>query len=73
MVLQMSHSLLAEKQNILDDFKNLNPEMRYKNCPELFQGIPLQYISSHLGITPVSLSRMRKRIQEMDRKNSGFD
>ena len=66
MVINLSGTLLAENQNSLDDFKNLSPEMRYKKLvesrPELFQRAPLYHIASYLGITPVSLSRMRKRI-----------
>lgn len=66
MIVQMSGSLLAENQNSLDDFKNLSAEMRYRkllaNRPDLFQRVPLQYIASFLGITAVSLSRMRKRL-----------
>lgn len=42
------------------------PEQRYLNLltksPDVIQKIPQKYISSYLGITPQSLSRIRKRI-----------
>ena len=31
-----------------------------KEEPELFNNVPLQYIASMIGITPESLSRLRK-------------
>lgn len=66
MVMQMTGTLLAKNHSTLDDFKNLSPEERYrkllKERPELFQRVQLYHIASYLGITPVSLSRMRKRI-----------
>ena len=45
-----------------------NPEHRYRTLmerqPELFETVPHHYIASYLGITPVSLSRIRKRIAQ---------
>lgn len=42
-----------------------NPQKRYeellKHRPEIIQRIPQHYIASYLGITPVSLSRIRNR------------
>lgn len=44
----------------------LLPEQRYeyllKHRPEVIQNVPLKYIASFIGITPVSLSRLRARI-----------
>lgn len=43
------------------------PEQRYKHLvkenPELVSRLPKQFIASYLGITPVSLSRIRTRIK----------
>jgi CRP-like cAMP-binding protein len=57
---------LAESLRAVDNFILLNPEQRYLNFieqnPDLINRVPNKYIANVLGITPVSLSRIRKRI-----------
>jgi CRP-like cAMP-binding protein len=54
----------------LISFINDSPEQRYLNLlrekPEIIQRVPLQYIATYLGITPVSLSRIRKRVSKKE-------
>ena len=58
-------TFLDAKQR-LDELFFYTPEERYlnllKKSPEILNKIPQKYISSYLGITPQSLSRIRKRI-----------
>lgn len=60
------NSSLAEALSAVDDFMLLSPEQRYlkfvKKNPALLNRLPIKYIANVLGITPVSLSRIRKRI-----------
>lgn len=62
----IGNDVLANKQEALDDFKNLSPEKRYlelqKKRPELINRVPQHQLASFLGIKPQSLSRIRKRI-----------
>ena len=50
----------------LKSFVLLNPEERYldfiKKNPSLVNRVPGKYIANVLGITPVSLSRIRARV-----------
>nr|MCU4158094.1 Crp/Fnr family transcriptional regulator [Carboxylicivirga sp. A043] len=46
-----------------------SPQERYedliRNHPEIIKRIPQHYIASYLGITPISLSRIRNRKPKM--------
>ena len=59
-------SMLAENMERVESFVLLNPEERYlrliKEKPNIVQRCPDKYIATLLGITPVSLSRIRKRL-----------
>lgn len=61
-------AFLSAKQR-LDELFFYTPEQRYlnllKKSPEIIQKIPQKYISTYLGITPQSLSRIRKRIYSL--------
>jgi hypothetical protein len=50
----------------LESIQFHSADERYHNLlrenPQILQRIPLKYIASYLGITPVSLSRIRANI-----------
>lgn len=62
----LSEELLALQQINFDEFKTSSPEQRYQNLlqnrPDLIQRVPQHQLASFLGITPQSLSRLRKRM-----------
>lgn len=59
-------NILKEVINRMDSFVLYSPEERYLNYikanPDIVNRVPDKYIANVLGITPVSLSRIRKRI-----------
>lgn len=68
----LSEERLAKQQLDFDEFKTSSPEQRYLNLlqkrPDLIQRVPQHQLASYLGITPQSLSRLRARILEKDKK-----
>jgi len=59
---------LGKMQDAFSLFVASSPEERYlnvlKNNPNLLQRVPQHQLASYLGVTPESLSRIRKRIQK---------
>lgn len=62
---QLENNLIDCYQTITSFIVN-SPEERYMNLlenkPEILRRVPNHYIASYLGVTPQSLSRIRKRI-----------
>lgn len=59
-------SMLAETMDRVESFILLSPEERYQQLvrekADIVNRVPDKYLATLLGITPVSLSRIRKRI-----------
>ena len=62
----VAERLLMLKSRREQSLLNETAEQRYFNLfkqrPELISVIPLKYVSSYIGVTPQTLSRIRKRI-----------
>lgn len=65
---RVAEQMYIRQRNKVAQFLILNPEERYlyllNNRPQLLDQIPHYHIASYLGITPQSLSRIRKRLEE---------
>jgi CRP-like cAMP-binding protein len=61
----LESNYIATHQRVIDSLSD-SAEERYlkfiKTYPELFEKVPQHYIASYLGITPQSLSRIRKEL-----------
>lgn len=63
---KVAEQLFLSSKARLEHFFVQNPEDRYHHLlakhPDFFQKFPLKHIASYLGVTPQSLSRIRKRL-----------
>lgn len=63
---KLMEATLIEQQQKIATFLSGDPSDKYRyllhHKPELFQAVPLYQIASYIGVTPESLSRIRKRI-----------
>ncbi len=62
----IAEQLFIQRQQVQIDLLTLTAEERYLKLlsekPEVFQKVSLKYIASYIGVTPESLSRLRKKI-----------
>lgn len=70
MIRKMVEENLGEVQDELTSFIASNPEERYKALlrkrPHLLTRVPQHQLASYLGMTPESLSRIKKRVHSSD-------
>jgi len=68
MIRKMMEISLGEVQEQFAEFINSSPEERYlailRKRPQLVDRVPQHQLASYLGITPESLSRIKKRINQ---------
>lgn len=68
MIRKMMEINLGQMQEQFGEFINSSPEERYESVlrkrPQLIDRVPQHQLASYLGITPESLSRIKKRIKK---------
>jgi len=67
MLLELLFRRFEAYARLFASYLTLTPRQRYlalmKSDPRIIERVPQHYVASYLGITPVSLSRIRKRIR----------
>ncbi len=65
---KIANKVFLDAKRRMEELLYYTPEQRYlnllKRSPKIFQKVPQKFISSYLGITPQSLSRIRKRLYD---------
>jgi CRP-like cAMP-binding protein len=63
---RLGHLLESALESSENRTANLSPETKYRKLlatkPQLIQRFPLRHIASYLGVTPETLSRVRKKL-----------
>lgn len=63
---KLGHLLESALESTENRTSNLSPETKYRKLletkPQLIQRFPLKHIASYLGVTPETLSRVRKKL-----------
>ena len=66
MRVEFAQKMLLESLKRIESFVLDKPEERYQKLiaqkPEIIQRVADKHIASYIGVTPVSLSRIRKRL-----------
>ena len=64
----LSEQIYCKVLTRMSSYQNDSPEIRYQQLiqhrPALFQQVPQYLIASFLGVTPVGLSKIRKRLHD---------
>jgi CRP-like cAMP-binding protein len=67
LLLELALRRFEAYSRLFASYLTLTPRQRYlaliKSDPRIIARVPQHYVASYLGITPVSLSRIRKRVQ----------
>ncbi len=62
----LNEAMYSENRLLINEIRHAAPEERYRLLlslrPDLIEQIPQHYIANFLGMTPVSLSRIRRRM-----------
>jgi CRP-like cAMP-binding protein len=70
--LEKSEEMLGEFQARMADYMSSTPEERYLNIvqtrPDLLDRVPQYYLASYIGVSPETLSRIRGRLKDKQKK-----
>ena len=69
---QSAINLIRRSVSLLVDDATKRYEDLLRERPQVIQRVPQYMVASYLGITPEALSRIRKELQSVGRRGSGY-